>query len=134
MNNDETVSYYAGLPYSIEIAEDRNGNHPAFVARHRELKGCKAQGDTVQEAVCNLAEARYDYIASLVEDGLRVPLPDVMRQELVATDTSLVVSIYFDLHGGPPSNVAILPFSDSLRATFMGSAYTEPTGTVLTSQ
>lgn len=44
-----------------------------WMAANPQLPGCKAQGWTEAEALDNLAEARVDYIESLLEDNLSVP-------------------------------------------------------------
>jgi len=41
------------------------------------------QGETIEQAVANLHEAKIDYIESLLEDGLSIPEP-----ALLATTTS----------------------------------------------
>lgn len=67
---------YARLPYLMSVApEETTGGGLSFVARHPELPGCVAHGDTPDEAVENLAESRRLYIASLIEDGEVVPVP-----------------------------------------------------------
>lgn len=66
-------------PYSIEIARDRlTDGTIIYVAQNPELPGCKSQGEALEEAVDNLSAARIDYIYSLLEDQLDVPLPQAM--------------------------------------------------------
>jgi predicted RNase H-like HicB family nuclease len=66
----------ASRPYSVEYIEDETTNgEPVIVASHPELYGCIAQGKTLREALKELADARREYILSLLEDGLPVPQP-----------------------------------------------------------
>ncbi|MCA9912544.1 MAG: type II toxin-antitoxin system HicB family antitoxin [Anaerolineae bacterium] len=46
-----------------------------YVAFHPQLPGCISQGDTSEEAIENLADARVLYIETLLQDGLSVPQP-----------------------------------------------------------
>jgi predicted RNase H-like HicB family nuclease len=70
---------YMGLEYLTVILEDRytNGTR-CFLAMHPQLPGCMSHGDSTEEAVHNLEDARREYIASLIEDGLEVPTPVVI--------------------------------------------------------
>ena len=62
--------------YTFEVVSDvTTDGEPIFVASNPELPGCMAQGATEEEAIENLTEARIDYIASLLDDGLDVPEP-----------------------------------------------------------
>lgn len=66
---------YVALNYETVVVPDRCGGAPCFLARHPELPGCMSQGDTLEEAVENLQDARELYIRTLLEDGLEIPLP-----------------------------------------------------------
>ena len=66
----------ADRPYAIEILYDETTTgEPIIVVSHPELPGCMAQGSTVEEALAELADARNEYILSLLEDRLPVPGP-----------------------------------------------------------
>src|SRR3972149_11913568 len=60
---------------TVIVSDETTDNEPIFVAYNPELRGCMAQGETVAEAVEELAEARLEYILSLLEDGLPIPPP-----------------------------------------------------------
>jgi predicted RNase H-like HicB family nuclease len=70
------ASAYLALPYRVEIdwEQDEKGN-AYYVARHPELDGCMAQGQTRGEALASLDEARELYIRALLKRGLEVPRP-----------------------------------------------------------
>ena len=46
-----------------------------FVAEHRDLPGCLTQGDTLEEALENLATAKRLWVATALEHGDEIPLP-----------------------------------------------------------
>lgn len=73
----DPAEIYASLPYAVEVvpqlATDRT---TVFVAAHPELRGCMSHGDTAEEALSNLAEARRLFIRALLEDGLTPPVPE----------------------------------------------------------
>jgi antitoxin HicB len=88
------VEAYVNLPYNTEVVreEDKGGNE-FYVARHPELEGCLAQGQTPEEALASLREATELYIRGLLKRGIDIPLPqgaepDPRRPEpQVAMDT-----------------------------------------------
>ena len=80
MKPEDVIAYYANLPYATRIVPDTCDGAPCYLAVHPELRGCKAQGATPGEALANLAEAREDYLAALVEEGLDLPLPEGMAR------------------------------------------------------
>lgn len=66
------LEYYLALRYPIELVEDPDGG---FVAKHPELEGCVAQGESPDVAVAALAEARRLWLETRFEDGLPIPEP-----------------------------------------------------------
>jgi|GEM_PF-2022568 len=67
----------AARMYDIVVLHDEaSDGTPIYVALNPELAGCKSQGDTVEEAIANLNDARIDYIYSLLEDELPIPYPE----------------------------------------------------------
>lgn len=70
------TSAYLSLPYRVEIDWERDEKGNAYyVARHPELDGCMAQGQTREEALASLHEARELYIKALLKRGIEVPRP-----------------------------------------------------------
>lgn len=74
-----TLNDYMSLRYAIEIKPDECGDTPCYMAYHPELRGCMAQGDTPEEALANLIEARSEYIALLLSRGVAAPLPSMHK-------------------------------------------------------
>ena len=60
------------------LAETTTGG-AVYLARHPELPGCCAQGDTPEAARSALDEVRAAYLAHLAARGLPAPEPLVMR-------------------------------------------------------
>jgi antitoxin HicB len=65
------LDYYMSLNYPVELTREEG----VFVAAHPDLPGCIAQGDTADEAVTNLDEAREAWIAVGLEDKAFIPEP-----------------------------------------------------------
>ena len=66
----------ADRPYSVVITyDDTDPRNPYYIAENPELPGCLSDGETPEDALANLADARREYILSLLEDGLPVPSP-----------------------------------------------------------
>jgi predicted RNase H-like HicB family nuclease len=85
----------AKLPYAVEVSLDETTDGQSiYLARTPELEGCMGQGDTPEDAVCNLFGARVDYIQSLLEDGLEVPLPEALATVTASAAASTVRFIY----------------------------------------
>lgn len=84
-------------PYTTEIMSDETTTGElVFLLSHPELPGCMAQGKSIEEARVNLEGATREYIMSLLEDGLLVPLPvvkaTVTRPSLNVTNIDICAS------------------------------------------
>lgn len=67
---------YVNWPYTIVVAPEKcTDGSVCYLARHPELPGCMSHGDTPEEAISNLAEARRLVIEHLVETKQAVPKP-----------------------------------------------------------
>ena len=66
----------ASRPYPLNIEQDSLADgRTVYLARNRDLPGCKSQGVTIGEVVANLSQARADYIYALLTSDLPVPEP-----------------------------------------------------------
>ncbi len=72
MNNPGLVECMS-RNYGYELIRD--SEQGGYFATHPDLDGCAAQGETAQEAIDNLDDARELWIETRLEDGLRVPEP-----------------------------------------------------------
>jgi len=71
------LKHYLGLPYTVIIRRDEEGD---FVARVEELPGCAAHGKNPQQAFENLEEAKELWISDCLESGDPVPEPVITDQ------------------------------------------------------
>ena len=68
----KTLEYYLALPYTIELTPDEDG---AWFAAVPLLKGCMTQGDSREEALAMLDEARELWLETALEAGIPIPEP-----------------------------------------------------------
>lgn len=68
---------YLAARYVVELVEDESGG---FVARVPDLPGCVTQGDTREEAVELIEDAKQAWLESAWEHGDEIPLPSSARQ------------------------------------------------------
>ena len=92
------ASQLAKRNYSVRIQRDETTEgQPIFLVQSPELPGCLAQGRTLQEALDDLADARVEYIYSLLEDGLPVPEPQARATITGSPGSVLAVCGQYDL-------------------------------------
>ena len=80
-------------PYAVQVVPDATTDGGVcYLASHPELPGCMAHGDTIDEALQNLEDARRLYLTTLLNRGLEVPKPmsttaatHMHRQEIIWT-------------------------------------------------
>jgi antitoxin HicB len=74
----EQVEYYMSLPYKIEIIPYSDGG---YFARVKELTGCMTEADTLEELFEMIEDAKRSWLEVAIEDGIEIPLPEVMEEE-----------------------------------------------------
>jgi len=67
-----SLEYYLKLQYPITIYPDIEGG---YVAQIKDLPGCLTQGETIEETMININEARELWIETAYEAGDNIPLP-----------------------------------------------------------
>ena len=67
-----SLEYYLKLQYSITLYSDAEGG---YVAEIKDLPGCLTQGETLEETMTNINEARELWIETAYEAGDNIPLP-----------------------------------------------------------
>lgn len=83
------LDVYMNLSYAVEVVPDEcTDGSLCYRASHPELPGCTSHGDTPEEAVENLEDAKRLYIETLLEKGLEIPLPQA-RASVVWTVVGL---------------------------------------------
>src|SRR5688572_33367163 len=73
----------ANQPYTTIVFRDRttDGEY-GYVAINPQLPGCVSDGDTPEEAIDNLLDARILYIETSLEDGLVIPEPRILTRNI----------------------------------------------------
>jgi antitoxin HicB len=69
---DKNLDYYSNLPYTIELTPSEG---EGWFVRVKELPGCMSQGDTAEEALEMIQEAKTLWLGVALEDGLAIPQP-----------------------------------------------------------
>lgn len=69
---EKTIEYYLNLPYTVELTPTPG---QGWFVRVRELPGCMSQGDTAEEALTMIQEAKELWLEVALEDGDTIPEP-----------------------------------------------------------
>jgi predicted RNase H-like HicB family nuclease len=69
----KTVDYYMSLPYKIELYPDVEEG--GYAVACPELLGCLSCGETVEECMESIEEAKLAWITASLEDGYPIPEP-----------------------------------------------------------
>ncbi len=69
---NKSLEYYLSLPYTIELTPDEDGY---WVAAIPLLKGCMTQGESREDALRMLDEAKELWLETALEEGVSIPEP-----------------------------------------------------------
>jgi antitoxin HicB len=69
---NKTLEYYLSLPYTIELTPDEDGY---WFAQIPLLKGCMTQGESREEALMMIDEAKELWLETALEEGIPIPEP-----------------------------------------------------------
>ena len=69
-----TIEEYMQLPYRIELVPDPDEG--GFIASFPDLPGCLSSGENVEEACRNAEDAKQEWLAAAIEQGISIPEPD----------------------------------------------------------
>ena len=69
----KTIEEYMKLPYRIELIPDTDEG--GFVATFPDLPGCLSSGETVEDAYRSAEDAKREWLASALEEGISIPEP-----------------------------------------------------------
>ena len=70
----KTIEDYLKLPYKIELIPDIEEG--GYAISCPELPGCVSCGDTLEDAMENIEDAKHSWIEAALEEGKNVPKPD----------------------------------------------------------
>jgi predicted RNase H-like HicB family nuclease len=69
-----SLEYYLNLQYTVTLYPDAEQGG-GYVAEIKDLPGCFTQGETLEEIITNINEARELWIETAYEAGDNIPLP-----------------------------------------------------------
>jgi antitoxin HicB len=72
------LEYYLSLKYLVSIEEAPEGG---YFVQIKDLPGCFSQGETMEETLQNIEEARKLWMESMYEDGNEIPLPGAAEKQ-----------------------------------------------------
>jgi antitoxin HicB len=70
----KNIEYYMKLPYKTIIIPDPYGG---FFVKVEELEGCMSQGETEEEALKNIKEAKELWLETAIEMNIKIPEPEI---------------------------------------------------------
>ena len=73
-----TVEYYMSLPYKMEIIPDNEEG--GFVATFPDLPGCITIGETMEEVIQNIIDAKRAWIEAELQSGNAIPEPEELKK------------------------------------------------------
>lgn len=66
------LQYYLGLPYRVVLYPAEEGG---YIVEIPELPGCLSQGETLEEALKMIDDAKACWLETALEDGIEIPEP-----------------------------------------------------------
>jgi RNA polymerase sigma-B factor len=72
---NRTVAHYLELPYTVAVKSERDGEQTGWSATIEELAGCKARGDSPDEAVDRLRPVMEAWLEAALAEGREIPVP-----------------------------------------------------------
>jgi len=75
------IQYYLDLPYQVVLTPLSEEDGGGWLATIPELKGCMSDGETQQEALNNLQDAKIAWIKTAIKRNQVIPLPSSHEDE-----------------------------------------------------
>ena len=72
---DKELSHYLESRYSILLSPIKDDLGGGWMALHPELEGCTSDGETIEEAIENLKDAKKEWMSFCLRKGLDIPTP-----------------------------------------------------------
>ncbi|WP_254174856.1 type II toxin-antitoxin system HicB family antitoxin [Planktothrix pseudagardhii] len=66
----KSLEYYLNLPYPITLYPEPDGG---YVGEIKDLPGCMTQGETLEEVMANLQDAKHLWLETAYEFGDGIP-------------------------------------------------------------
>ena len=114
----KTLDYYMALPYVTIIKPAEEGG---FVAMIKELPGCLTQGETREEALSMVEDAKKSWILVALEDGDNIPEPERDQEYSGKFNVRIPKSLHKDLaNKAKVENVSLNQLTTYLLSIGMG--------------
>lgn len=68
----QSLEYYSSLEYPVTVYPDADSGYAAEI---KDLPGCLTQGETLEETMTNINEARELWLETVYENNDKIPLP-----------------------------------------------------------
>lgn len=72
------LAYYLRLPYTIQLHPSPEGGYAVSIP---ELPGCISQGDTIEDALAMIEDAKRCWLEVALEEGHPIPEPGSKRRD-----------------------------------------------------
>ncbi|PDO09409.1 MAG: pilus assembly protein HicB [Candidatus Reconcilbacillus cellulovorans] len=73
---NKDLNYYMSLPYTLVIREMNDESGRYYYGTYLELDGCQSDGQTIEELLKNLEEAKRGWLEVKLEHGDPIPEPN----------------------------------------------------------
>lgn len=77
----DQIKGYLGLKYQIKLTPLSEEDGGGWLAEIPDLKGCLSDGDTIEEALRNIEEAKEAWFVTAIKRGQQIPLPTSYQEE-----------------------------------------------------
>lgn len=77
---EKDLKYYMELRYPTQITEISVEDGGGYMIDVPLLKGCISDGETVEEALNNIRDAKIEWFAYMLENNLPIPEPDEVNK------------------------------------------------------
>ena len=74
---EKNLDYYMSLPYRVEVIPDPKEG--GYALRCPELPGCVTCAETVEAGLRMMEDAKREWLAACIEDGIPIPEPSTME-------------------------------------------------------
>ena len=89
------LDFYLKLKYPVTLIPAEEGGYAVEI---EDLPGCYSQGETVEEAIEMIEEARKLWMESMYEDGQEIPLPSNQVEYSGKFNVRVPASLHRKLH------------------------------------
>ena len=73
---EKNLDFYMKKSFPYVVFQDSYGDgNTCYVAMHPDLDGCMSHGDTIDQAISSLEDARAEYLKALIETKQEIPEP-----------------------------------------------------------